>query len=204
MAGPGIKRIIRIGQILLQTTCGANTRHVACKRDGTGCCMPVAVRDPPTWVAASSLLSLHRTATPPGAHSVRSRLQVPLLHLHAAATAPVSLALLRLLPPAAPGVQRPVDAARAAEAQQRDYLAVSAEALPDDLRHLGVAAAAWSAQMDSHFQPQQCDYPPTVPVVCFLRIRIQARGRAAAPSLSQSLYVVVPCPQGCTSVCGNT
>jgi hypothetical protein len=81
--------------------------------------------------------------------------QVPLLHLHAAATAPASLALLRLLPPAAP-VQRPVDAARGAESQQREFLAASAEALPDDLRHLGVAAAAWSAQMDAHFQPQQC------------------------------------------------
>lgn len=82
-------------------------------------------------------------------------LQVPLLHLHAASTAPVSLALSRLLPPAAPS-QRPADTARAAEAQQREYLAEAAETLPEDLRHLGVAAAAWSAQMDAHFQPQQC------------------------------------------------
>ena len=63
--------------------------------------------------------------------------------------------LCRLLPPSlAP--QLPQGFLRQLPLQQTEYLEASCAGAAGDLAHLGLASAAWAAQMDALLLPQQC------------------------------------------------
>lgn len=86
------------------------------------------------------------------------RPQVPLLPIFAEATASPVQILCRLLPPAL-AAQLPQGFLRQLPMHQAEYLEASCAGAAGDLAHLGLASAAWAAQMDSLLLPQQCVCP---------------------------------------------
>ena len=90
---------------------------------------------------------------------------MPLLPLFSEATVSPVQVLCRLLPSAASS-HLPQSFLRQLPAQQAAYLEDSRAGAAGDTHYFALGAAAWSAQMDSHFLPQQCVARPSTGFPC--------------------------------------